>query len=204
MVTDPRTTAFIAVHFQHDVVGDTGAMAGLFREQVEARQVLDAAGRLLQAARSAGAPTVYTRVAWAPDLSDLDANSPLLGMVAQSRFLIEGTPGAEIVPELAPGGADHVMTHKRIGGFSASGLQDWLQQRGARTLVLFGVATNASVEGTARQASDLGYRTIVVEDACSAATPAAHTHSIESLALLAEISTVGDITAALKPANTAG
>ena len=60
-----------------------------------------------------------------------------------------------------------------------------------------GVATNASVEGTARVASDLGYRTVVVADACSAATPAAHAASLESLGLLAEITTTDELLAGL-------
>ena len=61
------------------------------------------------------------------------------------------------------------------------------------------MATNVSVEGTARAASDLGYRMVVVSDACSAATEAAHSASVESLGLLAEISTTDDVLAALAP-----
>ncbi|MFJ9008584.1 cysteine hydrolase family protein [Streptomyces canus] len=196
MQLDPRSTAFIAVHFEHDVVGAGGALAPMFQEQVVARDVLTQTNRLMSAGRSAGAATVYTRVAWAQDLSDLNANSPLLGLVAQSRCLLEGDPGAEIVPEVGLREGDQVVTHHRVGGFTDSDLQQVLQSRGVTTLVFCGVATNASVEGTARQASDLGYRTIVVEDACSAATPTAHTSSIESLGLLAEISSVDEITGA--------
>jgi biuret amidohydrolase len=54
------------------------------------------------------------------------------------------------------------------------------------------VATNASVEGTAHIASDLGYRVLVISDARSAAMPAAHAASLESLGLLADIITTDD------------
>ncbi|MGZ5397614.1 MAG: isochorismatase family protein [Mycobacterium sp.] len=61
------------------------------------------------------------------------------------------------------------------------------------------MATNVSVEGTARMASDLGYRTIVVADACSSATQAMHNAALESLALLAEILTTDELLAAIVP-----
>ncbi|UOY03186.1 cysteine hydrolase family protein [Blastococcus sp. PRF04-17] len=203
MELDPRTTAVVAVHYQGDIVGPDGAFAGFFHQQVAERNVLDVTKGVLDAARAAGVPVVYTRVAWQPDYSDLNANSPLLGIVAQSGCLKDGSPLADIVAEVAPGEGDEVVTHKRVGGFTDSGLHELLQSRGVQTVLFTGVATNASVEGTARQASDLGYRVIVVEDACSAATPAAHQASIESLGLLAEIASAADITTALSAKENA-
>jgi nicotinamidase-related amidase len=203
MELDPRTTAVIAVHLQGDIVGPDGAFAGFFHQQVAERNVLGVAADLLGAARAAGVPVVYTRVAWKSDYSDLHANSPLLGIVVQSSCLKDGSPLAEIVAEVAPADGDEVVTHKRVGGFTDSGLHELLQAKGVQTVVLTGVATNASLEGTARQASDLAYRTVVVEDACSAATPAGHQASIESLGLLAEIATAADVTAALAAKESA-
>lgn len=197
MELDPSTTAIIAVHYQADIVGPDGAFAGFFREQVEARNVLAVTADLLAAARGAGATVVYTRVAWRADHADLVPNSPLLGIVAQSGCLTEGTAGAEIVAEVAPQDGDLIVTHQRPGGFVASQLDTLLRSRGITTVLFTGVATNASVEGTARGASDLGYRTLLVEDACSAATQAAHDASIESMGLLAEITTTAEVTAAL-------
>jgi biuret amidohydrolase len=81
-------------------------------------------------------------------------------MVAQAQCLVEGSAKAEIVPQLTAQDGDVVLTHKRVGGFSASQLDVILRARGIDTVLFAGVATNASVESTARQASDLGYRTI--------------------------------------------
>jgi nicotinamidase-related amidase len=89
------------------------------------------------------------------------------------------------------------VTHQRVGGFHGSDLDEVLRGLEAATLVFLGVATNASVEGTARAASDLGYRVLIVSDACSAATPEAHAASLESLGLLAEIATTDDLIYAL-------
>jgi nicotinamidase-related amidase len=193
----PSRTAVIAVHMQHDIVTPEGAFGGFFAAQAAERDVIGQTGKLLDAARGAGATVVYTRVAWQPGYPDLVANSPLLAMVAQAQCLVEGSDKAEIVPQLTPQDGDVVLTHQRIGGFSASPLDVILRSRGIDTVLFTGVATNASVEGTARQASDLGYRTIIVTDACSAADPGAHDAAIASLGLLGEITTTAEAVEAL-------
>jgi biuret amidohydrolase len=193
----PSRTAIIAVHMQHDIITADGAFGGFFAAQAAERDVIGQAGQLLEAARRSGAAAVYTRVAWQPGYPDLVVNSPLLGMVAQFGALVEGSGKAEIVPQLAPQDGDVVLTHQLVGGFAASQLDVILRSRGIDTVLFAGVATNASVESTARQASDLGYRTIVVADACSAADPGAHDAAVASLGLLAEITTTAEAVQAL-------
>ena len=202
---DPTRTAVIAVHLQNDVVGADGAFAGFFRAEIDRTGVLTTIHRVLDDARSVGATVVYTRVAWQPGFPDLHVNSPLLGIVAQAGCLQDGSHGAAIVDEVSPQPGDAVVTHQRAGGFQDSSLDATLRDAGIDTVVFVGVATNLSVEGTARVASDLGYRTVVVSDACSAATPAAHAASLESLGLLAEIVTADEFLDGLdlKPAAAA-
>jgi nicotinamidase-related amidase len=197
MQLDPTRTAIIAVHLQKDVVNADGAFGGFFAAQAVERDVIGVNTRLLDAARRAGSTVVYTRVAWEPGLADLVVNSPILQIVQQSGCLVEGSDKAQILDELTPQDTDLVVTHKRVGGFSGSHLDTLLRGRGVDTVLFTGVATNFSVEGTARQASDLGYRTVIVTDACSAADPATHDASIASLGLLAEITTSAEVLAAL-------
>jgi nicotinamidase-related amidase len=193
MELNPSTTAVVAVHMQKDVVNADGAFGGFFAAQAEKVDVVGVTSRLLDAARAAGSTVVYTRVAWQPGLADLVVNSPILGIVQQSGCLVEGSDKAEILPQLTPKDGDLVVTHQRVGGFSASQLDVLLRSRGIDTILFAGVATNFSVEGTARQASDLGYRTVIVSDACSAADDATHEASLSSLGLLAEITSSADV-----------
>lgn len=189
MELNPSTTAVLTIHCQGDIVGPEGAFAPLFHEQVLARGVVDKIQDLHQAARQAGALVVYTRVAWAQDYSDLKANSPLLQGVIQAECLKEGSPQADIIEPLAPQDTDAVITHQRVGGWTPE-LTAVLEERGIDSLLFCGVATNVSVESTARAASDAGYRVLLVEDACSAATAQAHQSTVESLGMLGEITTV--------------
>ena len=151
---------------------------------------------MLDGARSAGAKVVYTRVAWQPGFADLHANSPLLGVVAQTQVPGGRQPRRGDRRRADP--ASRATPWSPTSGPAASRTASSTRpcaRRAIDTVVFVGVATNLSVEGTARVASDLGYRTVVVSDACSAATPAAHAASLESLGLLAEIITADELLA---------
>lgn len=195
---DPTTTALIAVHWEYDVVGADGAFAPFFRAEIDRRKVIDAADRLLSGARRAGALVVYTRVAFQAGHSDLTTNIPLLGMVGQQGSLLADTPATEIIEELEPGPDDWVLTNPKVSGFASSDLHERLQAAGIDTVVLFGVASNVSVESTGRSAGDLGYRVIVVEDACAAASQEAHEATMASFGLLGEVTSSDQVLAALQ------
>jgi biuret amidohydrolase len=201
MELTPSRTALVAVHMQGDIIGPDGALGAAFAGQVAERDIVGKVGRLLDAARGSGATAVYTRVAWQPGYPDLVANCPLLDMVAQTRSLIEGSDNAQIVAELTPQHGDIVLTHQRVGAFTASQLDVILRSRGVHTVLLAGVSTNVSVESTGRQATDLGYRSVLVEDACCSTDLAAHQATVASMRLLGEVTTTDAVIEALAPAQ---
>jgi biuret amidohydrolase len=58
--------------------------------------------------------------------------------------------------------------------------------------------TNITVEGTARDAINLGDRTIVISDFCAAADQAAHDAALAALAVIADLATADDVVGALR------
>ncbi|MGV2852863.1 cysteine hydrolase family protein [Glutamicibacter sp. AGC13] len=192
MIFNPSRTAVVSIHNQGDIIGPNGAFAEMFHEQITRRNVVGQLAGLLEGARTAGASIIYTRIAFAPDFSDLVPNSPLLQMVKQAGCLVDGTESAAIIPPLIPSPGDAVITNQQVGGLGTE-LAELLRSRNIGTLLIAGVATNISVESTARAGVDHGYRVVIVEDACSAATEAAHAASIESLGQLATILTCDEI-----------
>lgn len=197
MDLDTSTTALLACHWENDVVGPEGAFAPFFRAEVERRDVIAVATRLIEGARRSGVQVVHGRIAFGEGHADLTTNIPLLGIVAQQGSLLDGTAGTDIIDELQPAPTDWVVTNTKVSSFVASNLDAELRAAGINTVVIFGVATNISVESTARSAGDLGYRVIVAEDACSAASQEAHAATIETFGLLGEVASADDVLAAL-------
>jgi hypothetical protein len=94
----------------------------------------------------------YGRAAFQPGYPDLVANVPVLAMAAQYECLVDGSDGAAIVAEVAPQNGDVVVTHPRVSGFHGTALDVTLRGAGIDTIVLMGVATNLTIESTARAA----------------------------------------------------
>ena len=193
-----KRTAVVAVHLQGDVVTREGAFGGFFVDMVERTGVLPRSRKLIDTARAAGATIAFTRIAFPADHAGLLVNNQLFKVVDQARCCVEGTPGATVVDDVAPGDGDLDIAHRRVSGTYASTLVDELRTREIDTILIFGVATNLSVEATARGLSDEGFRVIVVADCCTAADQAAHDASLGSLGLLvAEVSDAETVMAAL-------
>jgi nicotinamidase-related amidase len=194
---NPSSTALLVVHLQHDIVAAGTAFGKLFNPEVQARDVLAQCDKAMETLREAGGLVVPLRIAFNEDYSNLNASLPLLQMVAQAGCLKDGSEGAEIIPDVTLAEGDIVITHQRPGPFTGSELQDVLDSRGIANVVVCGVATNASVEGAVRQAADLGYNTLVVSDASSAADGSSHDASLGSMGLFARIITVDQFAAEL-------
>ena len=104
--------------------------------------------RLLNVWRENGAPVVHVRH---------------ISRTPGSPFW-PGQPGVEFQSALSPLASEHVVEKNVPDAFANTGLERWLHSRGHTSLVIVGVATNNSVESTARTAGNLGFRTYVVSD----------------------------------------
>jgi nicotinamidase-related amidase len=77
-----------------------------------------------------------------------------------------GQPGNDFKPIVAPLAGEIVIPKRTNSAFIGTGLEDRLRQAGIDTLVIAGVVTNNSVEATVRMAGNLGFHTLLAEDAC--------------------------------------
>jgi nicotinamidase-related amidase len=182
---DPRRTAVLAVHWQVDVIAPTGVFGRLFAPAVVASGVVPRTAAVLAAARAAGAMVIYVNVRYWPGYVGLPRNNALFNTVVEKQGFIRGTPGVEVVSELAPLASDAVVEHSRISAFHGTDLLDILIGRGIETLAVTGVATNVAVDHTVRDAAQLGFRTYLLEDCCCSSDPAHHAAALMSLRVLA-------------------
>ncbi len=75
--------------------------------------------------------------------------------------------GADIHADVAPLEHEKVITKYHVNSFLETDLLVFLQQNEIRQLVICGMMTHMCVEAITRAASDLGFKCIVIEDACA-------------------------------------
>lgn len=179
---DPARTALMVVHMGKGVAGKVDTpFQRIFRPRAEKTGIIGVQARLLDGFRTAKAKVVYTLVTYQPGFPGIRPNSPLFRTAIDGDALLEGTPAVEVIDDLAPGPDEPVVRGQATNGFDRTVLDTILRWAGVDTLVLVGVATDVAVESTARGACDLGYRTIVVSDACTADSDEAHAHALDVL-----------------------
>lgn len=161
------TTALLLMDFQVGIAG---------RPDLE--PAVDAAERALGAARDAGMPVVFVRVAFRPGYPEI-AESNLSFSAAKNRgddAITLEAPATQIIERLAPRDDEPIVVKKRISAFAGSDLDVLLRGLGVDALVLGGISTSGVVLSTVRLAADLDFRLTVLADAC--ADPDAEVHRV--------------------------
>jgi nicotinamidase-related amidase len=74
--------------------------------------------------------------------------------------------GVDIQERFAPLAGEQLISKQVPDAFCSTGLEARLREAGIEQLIIVGVATNNSVESTARTAGNLGFEAWVAEDAC--------------------------------------
>jgi nicotinamidase-related amidase len=163
-MSDSRPVLLL-MDFQHGIVeglGDSGP-------------VLEAADRAAQAARTAGIPVMFVRVAFRPGYPEAAEGNLAFAAVGQAGDLMtQDHPATQVHASLGPGPAEPVIVKRRVSAFSGSDLDVLLRAAGADALILAGIATGGVVLSTLRQAADLDYRLTVLADACADRDPQVH------------------------------
>ncbi|KAF2012930.1 N-carbamoylsarcosine amidase [Aaosphaeria arxii CBS 175.79] len=135
-------------------------------------------GRLVDAAREGEVPLIWTRVEYTePDMSDAGVffkKAPVLTV-----FQKNNQSGLEDwVPGLVPRAGEIVITKRYPSAFFATDLNTRLQLKGIDTLVVCGVSTSGCVRASTLDGMCLGYRPMVVSEACGDRLPAVHDANI--------------------------
>ncbi|GII55470.1 hypothetical protein Pth03_38590 [Planotetraspora thailandica] len=192
MSYDPRTTAVLALHWQVNVIKPEGFFGAMLAEPVARSGVVERAVRFHRSVRAAGVPVVFTRFTVPEGEGELVRNTGFMNAVgdAQEAFRPDA-PGAQLIPEmLEPAEPDQVVDNQKLSGLAGNRLPQWLAERGIGTLLVTGVATNLTVEQTARHGTDLGFTVHTVSDCVTAATDEAHIASLANL----DLATAGCLT----------
>jgi nicotinamidase-related amidase len=90
--------------------------------------------------------------------------------VPKSVKIVEGEPADpqyRIRPEVAPAPGEKVVSKQFANSFRDTDLLEHLRANGIKRLVIAGMQTHMCVEAAVRAAHDLGFKVILVHDACA-------------------------------------
>ncbi len=164
-----------------------------------AEEVISKSAELLAAFREKNLPVVIVHVnplgaKWTQTRTESPSAPKGEEAIAQARTAMEQGGFFEIVPQIATQPDDIFITKTTWGAFYNTGLNERLQEEGITGIVLAGIATSIGVEGTARQASELGYNISFAKDAMTDMHLSGHEHSISTIfPRIGEVGTTADI-----------
>lgn len=110
------------------------------------------AAKLLAAARAAGDLVIHVRHEFP---------------TADPPFFAPGSDGAQIHPQVRELDHESVVTKHQVNSFRETDLKAILDQHGIEDLVICGAMSHMCVDAGVRAASDLGYKCVLVHDACA-------------------------------------
>jgi nicotinamidase-related amidase len=157
---NPARTAIIVVDMQNDFVA-----AGAPMETPAARAIVPKLAETLKTCRGAGVKVIYTAHVHRRDGSDMGLFDDMHPPIASRAALVDGTPGVDIYPDLAPAAGEHVIKKHRYSGFFGTDLDIILREWNIDTVIISGTTTENCCHATARDAMFRNYRVVFLSDA---------------------------------------
>jgi maleamate amidohydrolase len=144
----------------------------------DAGSAVHATADLVEAARTAGHPVVWTVVRYAAGLAD---GGLFVRKVPALAAFAEDAPGDWGALTLPPQPGETVLVKQYASAFFGTTLAATLHTSGVDTLVVAGVSTSGCVRASAMDALNSGFRPQVVRQACADRSGALHEANLADL-----------------------
>ena len=145
---------------------------------LDASVAVPSTAALVDAARAASVPVVWTEVRYTADMS----NAGWFGRkVPALECFAAGAPGGWGELTLAPRDGEVVVVKQYASAFFGTSLASTLHALSVDTVVVAGVSTSGCVRATAMDALNSGFRPLVVREAVADRTPAVHEGNLADL-----------------------
>ena len=179
---DTARTAFLVIDLQNDFGSKGGLFDRLGIPLDGISQAVATTAKVLERTRKAGLKTVYLKMGFKPDLSDMGAADSLnrVGHMAagvgtqvttpdgnEGRILIRDTWNTEVLKAVAPQPGDIEIYKSRFTGFYQTELDATLKKNDIKYLIVAGCTTSVCVESTIRDAMFHDYLCVLLSDCTS-------------------------------------
>jgi len=139
-------------------------------ETTRRAQLVVAINSLVGFLRSKGASILWVRQEFEPDLRDAFPEMRTKGI----QITIQGTPGCQILSELAVAPTDPVIVKKRYSAFFGTNLDEILGLLQPTAILLAGINTHACIRMTAIDAYQRDWPVILASDCIASYDPEHH------------------------------
>ncbi len=148
------------------------------KELAELRpQLCKSINELTAKARENDIPIIWVKQEYNADLSD----APLQMRRENISITIEGTEGAQFLPELNIDPADEVVIKKRYSAFFRTRLDELLERLGVKRIILAGVNTHACVRMAAIDAYQRDLEVVIAKECVASYDQQHHDMSLKYL-----------------------
>ncbi|PIL17145.1 hypothetical protein P775_24785 [Puniceibacterium antarcticum] len=200
-----QNTALLVVDMQKAFVDNQYSLGQLGLDVTPLRDAIPGCIKLVEMARAAGIPVIFTRYVYMPGMVDFGLHRGAKGEDRlANKSLGFGTGEIEVIDELGARPDDIIIDKSRPSSFYGTRLEPVLTSMGIRNLVVCGVTTNICVESTVRDAGQRDYGTYVVKDAVAEFTPERNHYALVGMAWsFGEVVETADVSAAWMPSSSA-
>jgi nicotinamidase-related amidase len=129
-------------------------------EPIKKERLVNSINELVAIMREFSLPVIWVRQEFESDLRDAFPEMRAKGI----RISIKGTPGCEIVPELAVAPSDVVIVKRRYSAFYGTNLDETLARLRPDAIILAGINTHACIRTTAIDAYQRDWPVILAAD----------------------------------------
>ncbi len=177
-IIDPNHTALLVWDVQNLLVN------GIFNK----KEFLKDLKSLIAIARVKNIPIIYSKITPLP--RDYESSFRTFMFMKRfnikdpeklPRFLIPGTPEAEIPSEISPLNTDVVIEKNTASIFIGTNFEYLMRNKGIDTILFTGIATEFGVASSARDSCNRGFYTVVVEDCVSSFNQKNHEMTLDIL-----------------------
>jgi len=171
LIYRPEHTALLFVDPYNDFLSEGGKLWPAVAPMAKEVRLLENLRTVVAEARQAGLRVfIVPHRRWEPgDFATWDHATPYQLASARAEAFAKGSWGGEWHPDFAPRPGDVVAKeHFGASGFANTDLDLLLKQHRIVDVIVVGLLANTCIEGTARFATELGYRVTLVKDATAA------------------------------------
>ena len=182
-------TALLVIDLINEIIDEKGALGPHgYCDFIKKNESLEKINQLIDFCNASDfAIPIYVRVEFSEDYREQLKNSPIFKDAGKFGLFKKNTWSTQFHSNLHIKDTDIVISKYRVSPFYGTNLKLILDDLKIDELLICGVSTQLAIESTVREAHDIGYSAIVIEDCCISSSVEIHNNSINNIKNFSEV-----------------